>query len=114
MSGSPVCRHDPRRESQEPNSTDNSLAQYTDQKHDFSPKLRSSHVSFKRTFGASALTIMGILAGGVEVRHGVVGVVLVLPPSNAEPLHQVTPENSGQVAVGPVLEDLFCWFIHQR
>lgn len=52
------------------------------------------------------LTVVSVCAGLVEVGHGVVGVVLVLPPPHAEALHEVTPEDTGEVAVRAVLEHL--------
>lgn len=52
------------------------------------------------------LTVVCIGAGLVEVGHGVVRVVLVFPPSHAEPLHHVAPEHASEIAVRSVLEHL--------
>lgn len=49
---------------------------------------------------------MGVCARLVEVGHGVVSVVLVLPPPHAEALHEVAPEDAREVAVRAVLEHL--------
>lgn len=52
------------------------------------------------------LTVVGVLARGMKVRHGVVRVVLVLPPTHAEPFRHVAPEHARQVTVETVLEHL--------
>ena len=49
---------------------------------------------------------MSISTRLMEVRYSVVRVVLIFPPSHAEALHQVSPENARQVSVGAVLEHL--------
>lgn len=55
---------------------------------------------------AHSRTVVSVCAGLVEVGNGVVGVVLVLPPPDAEALHQVAPEHTREVAVCSVLEHL--------
>lgn len=60
----------------------------------------------RKTERTLSLTVVGVCAGFVEVGHGVVRVVLVLPPPHAEALHKVAPEDAGEVPRRAVLKHL--------
>ena len=52
------------------------------------------------------IAVLGDGGRVVEVGHGVVAVVLVLPPLHAVSLHEVAPEDADEVSVLALLEDL--------
>lgn len=52
------------------------------------------------------IAIRGFGRRGVQVGHGVVGVMLGLPPLNREALEEISDDNACKVAVKAVLEDL--------